>query len=201
MTISMPYNNYITLRPPGRETPTFVAPTTDWLAGTWHITHSTLPMWKSKRNVTITYNPLPATLQSTLGDTDDTSSTPSTCTNKLEDIVTCQNLNSSKTKTVNGIDTAGGIDASAWDRLGKGWLKVSSSHWEVLGWGDLDGGNQWVVTYFSQTAFTPAGVDVYSRKREGLEEEVVAEITEELKRMKRERVINLAVNVFEVAID
>jgi hypothetical protein len=30
-------------------------PSLDWLSGTWNVTHSTLPMWKNKRNVTITY--------------------------------------------------------------------------------------------------------------------------------------------------
>lgn len=41
---------------------------------------------------------------------------------------------------------------------------VASSKWEILGWGDEEGGNQWVVTYFAKTLFTPAGVDVYSRE-------------------------------------
>lgn len=44
---------------------------------------------------------------------------------------------------------------------------IASSNWEVLGYGEdtaEDGAeNAWIVTYFTKTLFTPAGIDVYSR--------------------------------------
>ena len=153
-------------------------------------------MWKSKRNVRITYTPLP---------------TPSV---QVDDLVRYQTLTSSKEKRVEGIDTpSAGAKGGEWDWRGKGWLKIATSHWEVLGWGDLDSdpmladgkgdgeGNQWVVTYFAKTLFTPAGIDVYSRRKEGVGTEVVERIKEELRASGDEAVKKLAGEMFEVVRD
>ncbi|KAJ5740162.1 hypothetical protein N7493_000034 [Penicillium malachiteum] len=67
-----------------------VPPTNDFLAGTWHVTHSTLPMWKDKRNVNITYTILSADSSGVV---------------KIDDLVSYQGVNSEKVKTVQGIDT------------------------------------------------------------------------------------------------
>ncbi|KAL8690800.1 MAG: hypothetical protein Q9218_003849 [Villophora microphyllina] len=127
-------------------------------------------MWKSKRNVSIRYTPLPPSSSSEL-------------IPRLDDLVSYQTLNSDKVKTVEGIDTPSSSSSGGeWDWRGKGWLKIASSHWEVLGWGDSEDGNQWVVTYFAKTLFTPAGVDVYSRRKEGLSEGSVEAVIRELGR-------------------
>jgi len=169
----------------------FIPPTPAWLSGTWHVTHATLPMWKSKRNVTITYKTHPPTSPSTAQET----------TDKLDDIVSYQSLGSAKMKTVRGIDTASGKDSGAWDWRGKGWLMIASSHWEVLGYGDLEEGQQWAVTYFAKTLFTPAGIDVYSRMKEGLSEAVMVGIKEALAAVEHAGVTSLAGELFEVKRD
>lgn len=76
-----------------------------------------------------------------------------------------------------------------------------SSHWDVLGYGDLEGEQQWVVTYFSKTLFTPAGVDVYTRKKEGLSEAAMAAVMEALAGIEHEPVQKLAEEIFEVKRD
>ena len=148
----------------------FRLPDLPWLCGTWHVTHSTLPMWKNKRNVRIAYTRLPG--------------------NKLDDLVTYQNLKSKELHSVHGIDTPKKDGAYLW--RGKGLLKIATSRWEVLGWGgggahaapihpagtetvqvsaptvEEEDAEQWVVTYFAKTPFTPAGIDIYSRKSTGL---------------------------------
>ncbi|KAL9601284.1 MAG: hypothetical protein Q9179_002926 [Wetmoreana sp. 5 TL-2023] len=166
-------------------------------------------MWKSKRNVSITYTPLPNA-------TKPPSRIPSSVP-RLDDLVSYQTLNSQKVKTVEGIDTptppnrGEGGAGGEWDWRGKGWLRVARSHWEVLGWGDIsaemDGeekgggkrmeGNQWAVTYFAKTLFTPAGIDVYSRRKEGVGDGVVEGIQEALGRSEDEGVRKLAGEVFE----
>ena len=78
---------------------------------------------------------------------------------------------------------------------------IASSHWEVLGWGDLEGDNQWAVTFFASTMFTPAGIDVYSRTKEGLPETVMTGIEEALAAMEHDSVQKLAREVFEVKRD
>ena len=73
---------------------------------------------------------------------------------------------------------------------GKGWLKVASSRWQILGCsprltlasessGPVD--LPWVLTYFDKTLFTSAGLDIYARSPEGLPENLVDEIISKAK--------------------
>jgi len=148
-------------------------------------------MWKKARNVNITYEPIANSASSS---TDDTP--------KLNDIVKRQELTGDKVKTIVGVDKPAG--KGAWDWRGKGLLKVASSHWEVLGYGILeaeDGEQQWMVTYFAKTLFTPVGVDIYSRKKEGLSPELIGMIKGALAQVDSEVVKKLAGEIFEVKSD
>ncbi|KAF6235202.1 hypothetical protein HO173_006396 [Letharia columbiana] len=108
----------ISLRPPpttGPRQADFTPPTIDWLSGTWHLTHSTLSMWKSNRNVTMNYSIVPAL---------NAQDPP----NKLDDTTSYQPLTSSKFKTINGGDTCvfkdkGGKPGSSGERhrIGSVW--------------------------------------------------------------------------------
>lgn len=58
-------------------------------------------------------------------------------------------------------------------------MKIASSHWEVLGWGACEGENgveRWVVTWFAPSLFTPAGLDIYSSRKEGLSRDLFERI-------------------------
>ncbi|KAI4214654.1 MAG: hypothetical protein LQ351_002727 [Letrouitia transgressa] len=160
--------NSIALRSPPTSSPSpfFTPPNPAWIYGEWFITHSSLPMWRTSRNVRITYSPL--------------------SNEKLDDLVQYQPLSSEKVKTVHGVDTPTGPGAYHW--RGKGWLMIASSKWEILGWGELDNRGmeprkQWVVTFFESTLFTPKGVDIYARSPEGLGDDVVREIKKEMERV------------------
>lgn len=128
--------------------------------------------------------------------------------------------NKSKVSTVRGVDkpfsttaTAGGSaseeELASWgyNWRGKGWLMIASSKWEILGYGaetssasaTPDAGNDWVVTYFAKTLFTPAGVDIYSRRGQ-LQTETVTAIREAIKGLGGD-VARLGGEVFEVAWD
>ncbi|KAJ5911765.1 uncharacterized protein N7473_001068 [Penicillium subrubescens] len=168
----------ITLSPPNHHAskspnPKNKAPSIDFLTGTWHVTHSSLPLWKDKRNVKITYTPIPTNTT--------TNNAAGGDLTKLDDLVQYQSRNPSNPKihTVHGVDTPSQSNPGAWDWRGKGWLLIASSNWEVLGFGyepktgtvtegEEELGNAWVVTYFAKTLFTPAGIDVYSRGKEGV---------------------------------
>ncbi|KAF2087063.1 hypothetical protein K490DRAFT_2708, partial [Saccharata proteae CBS 121410] len=184
-------------------------PPPSWLRGKWHVTHSTLPMWKSKRNVTITYTPLPSS-------SDQKSPHPHEPTLPLiDDLVEYQSLSNAKIKSVHGVDTpVEQANGWAWAWRGKGWLKIASSQWEALGYGDEPGtatpgtggegedeGRQWVVTYFAKTLFTPAGIDLYARHPGGLKSETVENIKEELGKMEDAGLRELAGTLFEVKMD
>lgn len=134
----------------------FVLPDLPWLCGTWHVTHSTLPMWRDKRNVRIRYTRLAG--------------------NKLDDLVTYQALNSREVSSVHGVDSPKRDGRYVW--RGKGLLMVASSKWEVLGWGGggPSGDEEWVVTYFNKTMFTPAGIDIYARTQRGLTPATVSKL-------------------------
>ncbi|KAI1843043.1 hypothetical protein JX266_010732 [Neoarthrinium moseri] len=147
---------------------TFVSPPLDWVCRTWSVTHSTLPMWRSAINVRITYKPLAAPAGQ--------------ATDNVDDLVEYEKKGS--LKKVEGIDTPDPSTPGSWNWRGKGWLKIASSHWEVLGWGErphADGVERWVVTWFAPTLFTKEGVDIYSDRKEGLSQDTLDEVMKALK--------------------
>ncbi|KEF52511.1 uncharacterized protein A1O9_11353 [Exophiala aquamarina CBS 119918] len=156
----------------------FTPPNVSFLQGKWHVTHSTLPMWKTNRNVTITYKSLENNAE------------------VLDDLVEYQPLNSDKRKRVEGVDTPDAETVAAYSWRGRGLLKIASSHWQVLGYGEEDGG--WAVTYFAKTLFTPAGVDIYARRKGGLSEELLEQIKEEIRKVDSRDVKRLAELMFEI---
>lgn len=166
------------LAPPAEWT----APPLEWLEGTWSVTHSTLPMWRKAKNVRITYKILPGELL------DDT----------VESVPT-QKSWMPQPREIKGVDTPDGEGAWAW--RGRGLLKVASSRWEVLGWGER-GGERWVVTWFAPSLFTPAGLDVYSSRKEGISEGLFREVEGALKQLEAKEVAELCKNeMMAVKID
>jgi hypothetical protein len=152
-------------------------------------------MWKKNRNVRITYKTIPGTSPA-----------------HIDDTVTYQPLGSESVKTVHGVDKpfqvpgvnqeGSGEDTAsmAYHWRGKGWLMIASSKWELLGYGDEGGAdNQWAVTYFAKTLFTPAGVDFYSRSGT-LKDETVEAIKAALAGIGGD-VAALAKDIFVVAND
>ena len=173
----------LTFRPPhvtaaGAYDPHFVVPSLEFLHGSWHVTHSTLPMWKKNKNVKITYTPLKAPAGA------------------LDDLVEYSPINGDKYKSVRGIDTPDPTRHAAYNWKGKGLLKIASSHWEVLGYGNEEGG--WIVTFFSKTMFTPAGIDVYARRQGGLSELMLERIRAEIKKVDDRDFKRMADDVFAV---
>ncbi|KAL2007692.1 hypothetical protein VTN00DRAFT_7674 [Thermoascus crustaceus] len=202
----------------------------------WHVTLSTLPMWRTNRNVRIRYTLLEPS-KPLLGSSGPEPTKPGKKKNaslRLLDRVTYQSQsqslksksrpgtesesgsgsgeNESKDKVhcVMGVDTAittrGKDDEGStwgWEWRGSGWLRLASSRWEVLGYGTIttipgpteedgagpvqaggDGQEErmdWMVTYFSKTLFTPAGIDIYARPRAVVPEELLAGIKRGLK--------------------
>ncbi|KAI0066243.1 hypothetical protein BV25DRAFT_1520346 [Artomyces pyxidatus] len=134
------------------------------MMGTWYVTHSTLPLWKNKKDVTISYTPVDA---------------PSTSSPlQFDDVVEYRAQSSpasAKRSRVVGVDT---LDTASRDAAptrfkwrGKGLLMIASSRWQLLGYGP-----SWAVTYFEKTLFTPAGLDIYARTAQGLSEDLVQDI-------------------------
>jgi hypothetical protein len=156
----------------------FTPPHVSFLQGVWHVTHSTLPMWKTNRNVTITYKSLENNAE------------------VLDDLVQYQPLNSDKHKRVEGVDTPDAETVAAYSWRGRGLLKIASSHWQVLGYGEEDGG--WAVTFFEKTLFTPAGLDIYARRKGGLSEELLDQIKGEIRAIETPSVKRLAELIFEI---
>jgi hypothetical protein len=135
-------------------------------------------MWRKAKNVRITYKIIPRTTPDgpTLLD-DEVTSTPT------------QRTFMPQPKSVKGIDTPDG-DGS-WNWRGKGLLKIASSHWEILGWGEK-GDERWVVTWFAPSMFTPAGLDIYSSKEEGMSDGLYEEIETALGDLEAKEMADLA---------
>ncbi|USW51963.1 hypothetical protein Slin15195_G052820 [Septoria linicola] len=189
----------ITLRPPtfspAKASTSFQNPSISWLTETWNVTHSSLPMWKSKKNVQIKYTPLEPSSPSIAKEN----------TDRLDDLVTSQPLHGDKVSSIRGVDKVAGTGDSGgeWDWRGKGWLMIASSHWEILGWGEEhnNNGNKWAVTCFAKTLFTPAGIDVYSQSRQGVLPETLESIKAALAQVDDEGVKKMAKDLFEIVID
>lgn len=161
----------------------FTPPDYQWLEGQWYVTHTSLPLWKDKRNVTINYKALPADKSGIV---------------KIEDTDTYQALNADKVKTITGANTPTAGDTGAFDWRGYGWLKIATSHWEILGWGNVDADTQWLVTYFEKTLFTPAGIDVYSRQKGGLPDEAMVEIKNSMAKLEHPALKKLVEELYEI---
>ncbi|OTA92597.1 hypothetical protein M434DRAFT_396365 [Hypoxylon sp. CO27-5] len=160
----------------------FVSPPLEWLWRTWAVTHSTLSMWRSARNVRITYKPYKPESGKPVAN---------------DNLVEYEKKNGKGgVKRVEGIERPDAKIPGAWTWRGKGLLAIASSHWEILGWGerpllgDVGDGNmgegveRWVVTWFAPTLFTQEGVDIYSDRKEGLSKETVDGIIKALKELK-----------------
>lgn len=135
-------------------------------------------MWKKNKNVVITYTPL--------------ESPPGS----INDLVQYNPIDSHKHKTVEGVDKPDTNVEAAYNWRGKGWLKIASSHWEVLGYGEEDAG--WLVTFFEKTLFTPAGIDVYARRKGGLSEDLIQRIRNEMKKINDPGFQKQADEIFEI---
>ncbi|KAI1269463.1 hypothetical protein F5Y18DRAFT_99330 [Xylariaceae sp. FL1019] len=166
----------------------FNPPPSQWLWGTWAVTHSTLSMWKPSQNVRITYTP----------QKDDES--------VFDNLVEYEKKNGKGgVKSVLGTEKPDPKVPSAWNWRGKGWLAIASSHWEVLGWGDrtLPNGDveRWAVTWFAATLFSEEGVDVYCDRREGLSKGTADDIIRTLKELEAPKLVQKVQNkMMEVVI-
>ncbi|EPE29314.1 hypothetical protein GLAREA_00474 [Glarea lozoyensis ATCC 20868] len=203
-------------QPPG--TATLRPPPLSFIERTWRVTHSTLPMWKKAKNVRISYKALRESDGTVKG---------------LDDTVTSEDVDGKpeglgsklfSLKTIRGVDypQGEGLEGDSqveegqqgvyrkWAWKGNGWLKIAGgSKWEVLGWGvylDGNGGRvAWVVTWFEATLFTPAGVDFYSDRKDGVALGLYEKIVGSLRGLGREKgcaeLGKLAEAIFPVKID
>ena len=138
-------------------------------------------MWKSNRNVVITYTPLDSPAGS------------------IDDLVAYNPIESQNLKTVQGVDTPDPDTPAAYKWRGRGWLKIVSSQWEILGYGEEDGG--WVVTFFQKTLFTPAGIDIYARKKGGLSTDLLGRVVAMMEEIGESDFKNMVGTIFPVKHD
>jgi len=122
----------------------------------------------------------------------------------LDDVVEYQSKPGDIPSSVHGVSRIAHVDGLepglAFSWRGRGWLMIASSKWEILGWGEDDGVG-WVVTYFSKTIFTPAGIDVYCRDPKGQKPETLAKISEALKRIDNSSIQKLGDELFSIPAD
>lgn len=107
--------------------------------GTWFVRGSSLPLWRSRSGVAITYSPLPS--------------------GEIADVVSWRGRWS--TRYVVGIDAPDPAAPGGFVWRGVEPLTLlARSRWSFVA-ADPEAG--WALTRFARTPFTPAGVDVYVR--------------------------------------
>lgn len=160
-----------------------VPPSLDQLLGQWFITRTTSPAWRDKRNVVLTYKLLQTS----------TKEHP-----LLDDFITYQSLTSAKQQSVHGIDTSSRSNPFAWTWRGNGWLKIASSHWEILGHGSLPNGGNWLVIHAQKSIFTPAVINVYTRFKNDMSEDLRTGIEGALKNLEIDDIQDLIGTMYSV---
>lgn len=131
------------------------------LVGTWFMCYSNFPMWLKGDKTEPTFN---YTITTRKGE------------KVLLDEV--KYLKNKRQKTITGYDYQDEKDSTAFVWRGKGILGLLKSEWRVA---LLDPNGQWAVIAFSKTLFTPAGVDIISRKPE-ISESTLQEIKQLMER-------------------
>ncbi|KIO28164.1 hypothetical protein M407DRAFT_22644 [Tulasnella calospora MUT 4182] len=176
----------------------------DRLMESWAVVASTLPLWKNRKNVTITYQP-----------TEGGSSASG-----FLDIVEFNNLKSDPEKPPSKVvgvdknecpaafensDSRSEENAAKFKWRGKGPLAISSSKWQILGYFLAEDparkDEDWVVTYFGKTLFTPAGLDIYVRNPKVFSREKVQRLIKACQQNEDETVRKVAADFFEIPRD
>ncbi len=119
------------------------------VTGSWFVVRTSLPLWRTRDNPSVTYAPLPD--------------------GRVVDTV--RFTRRGRPGLIIGVDTP--LPDGGWAWRGVSHLtRFTVSRWRVLAAGD-----GWAVTVFERTPFTPAGLDVYARTpalTAAQEQEVVA---------------------------
>jgi hypothetical protein len=146
--------------------PAVAIPSLNQLVGKWYIKHTSSPVWRDKRNVVLTYTALPS---SNSGNT------------SLDDLITYQTLTSPGLQTMRGTDSPCPGKPGDWTWRGNGWLKFVTSNWQILGFGELEECGHWVVVFAQKSLLSPAVINVYTRRKDGLDEEKLRELKRRLR--------------------
>jgi len=143
------------------------------LLGSWHITHTTFPMWRDKTNITVNYTAIPNSAQ-------------------LDDLVSYDVGTPPKQKSIHGYDTPS-TQQGLYTWVGAGWMRVAKSVWEIVGFKE----GEWMVTYAQKSMFSPAGLIIYSKTTDGLSEETVEGIKKALANLENEEAKGLVASFYE----
>lgn len=121
----------------------------DLAVGTWHIVETSLPLWRTRHDPTVTYAALP----------DDA----------LIDVVSFRSRGGAPRRII-GIDQRSPNGGWRWRGVGP-ITRFARSDWRFVAGDAADG---WAVTAFARTPFTSAGIDLYFRERHPSEELLAA---------------------------
>ncbi|KAG8969660.1 hypothetical protein FRC03_001532 [Tulasnella sp. 419] len=168
---------------------------------------STLPLWRSRKNVRLTYDPIEGTsISEAFLDTVTYNSAKDSKGKKPSKILGADYLQSIQV-SVDGQKAAkegGDVEHSngtRWKWRGKGWLAIATSHWQVLGY-HIDGGDDdWVVIYFGKSLFTPPGMDILVRNPEKFDKAKVKTLIETCQSNEDENVKMVSQGFYDVARD
>jgi len=162
---------------------------TDAFEGQWYVVQSTLGMWKTRKDVTITYTPHTPPPNLAYNDHVQYRASSSPSSKPLSSVVGISTL-----LPTQGAASPDAEHAAHFKWRGSGLLKIASSKWQVLGYDIQEG---WAVTFFEKTLFTPAGLDIYVRQPGALSKERMEEIVRGVQGLEGEAG-DLANSFFEV---
>ncbi|KAG8954663.1 histidinolphosphatase [Tulasnella sp. 424] len=175
------------------------------LMESWAVVASTLPLWKNRKNVTITYQPKEGGGAASdfldIIEFNNVKSDPKKPPTKI--VGADKNENPTALETDDSQSSEENAAKFKW--RGKGPLAISSSKWQILGYFLAEDparrDEDWVVTYFGKTLFTPAGLDIYVRSPKVFSREKVQRLIKACQRNEDETVRKVAADFFEIPRD
>ncbi|CAH7681067.1 expressed protein, partial [Phakopsora pachyrhizi] len=165
---------------------------------TFKVVSSSLPFWRGKKNVTITYKAVEGEKPEVLHD--------------LVEYHSGLSVDSTDPrKQIIGIDrpVSSSLGRIQWKWRGQGLLMLLTSNWELLGYNIRSSSlhetpfqsPEWVITYFAKTLFTPAGIDIYGRSGSPFPDDLKRELIDAIRRIPSRSISILADSMFDIPHD
>lgn len=172
----------------------------------WFVVSSSLPLWKNKKNVTISYSSIDGEPINVFDDLIEyhgsLSNDPKSMKKKIAGI--------DRPKVQAGIQQDDGCQAIEWIWRGKGILGVLKSEWQILGYHlpvlhddslNKDQEPDWAIIFFRQTIFTPAGIDIYFRDTSNIKLGLKDRLIDAVRSHPSPKVASLAKSMFDIPHD
>jgi hypothetical protein len=143
----------------------YTPPQAEELLTQWYLVTSSSTFWHDKYDISVTHSNLKSTAT----------------TDSFDNLTAYKTRGSDKPGSVKGVDSTEKANPGVFQWRGTGLLRMVSLRWELLGFGQTEGGVRWMITSAQKTMFTPPSLNIYCDKVNGVPREEADRMLEVLK--------------------